>query len=405
MSGDTAQHTSVERGDALRLLEKYAGLKPAELTEIRRQKSEQYREAVRDLAVGDGRRGFEKLDQMGAIKELPEDERYKQLAKDYADAVSRRKTALVVSPTHREGERVTAEIRDELKRRSKLDADERKLTRLINQQWTEAQRSNPQSYHLGLIVQFHQNTPGFTRGQKLTVSSVGHGSHVYAQDEHGRQHLLPLDQSSRFQVYETQTLPLVPGDKIRITQNGFTSDGKHRLNNGAVYQVKGFTKTGDLKLTNGWVIDKDYGNLAHGYCETSHVAQSKTVDRVFVAQSVASLGASSAEQFYVSVSRARETVIVYTDDKARLAETIQSSGARLSAHEMFRLPVPASSTDPFESMLREEVPAPEPVRPDLKQEKDHDDQKIHPTTSPGKSQQLKPFSYFEPEQPRQGISL
>jgi ATP-dependent exoDNAse (exonuclease V) alpha subunit len=38
LSGDTAQHTSVERGDALRLLETYAGLKAAQLTEIRRQK-------------------------------------------------------------------------------------------------------------------------------------------------------------------------------------------------------------------------------------------------------------------------------------------------------------------------------------------------------------------------------
>jgi conjugative relaxase-like TrwC/TraI family protein len=159
LSGDTAQHTSVERGDALRLLETYAGLEAAQLIEIRRQKSEQYREAVRDLAKGEARRGFEKLDQMGAIKELPEDERYKQLAKDYADAVSRRKTAMVVSPTHAEGERVTAEIREELKKRGKLGTDERQLTRFINQQWTKAQRSNPQSYHSGLIVQFHQMRP------------------------------------------------------------------------------------------------------------------------------------------------------------------------------------------------------------------------------------------------------
>jgi conjugative relaxase-like TrwC/TraI family protein len=253
LSGDTAQHTAVERGDALRLLEAYAGLKAAQLTEIRRQKSEQYREAVRDLAKGDARRGFEKLDQMGAIKELPVDERYQQLAKDYADAVSRRKTALVVSPTHAEGERVTAEIREELKKREKLGTDERKFTRLINQQWTEAERGNPQRYRPGLVVQFHQNAPGFTRGQKLTVSNVSHDGCVHANDEHGRQHTLPLGRSSRFQVYETQTLPLGPGDKVRITQNGFTSDGKHRLNNGAVYQLKGFTKTGDLKLTNGWV--------------------------------------------------------------------------------------------------------------------------------------------------------
>jgi hypothetical protein len=344
---------------------------------------------------------------MGAIKELSEDERYKQLATDYADAVSRRKTALVVSPPHAEGERVTAEIREELKKRGKLGNDERKLTRLINQQWTEAQRSNPQSYRSGLIVQFHQNAPGFTRGQKLTVSSIGHDNHVYAEDEQGRQHALPLDQSSRFQVYESQTLPLVPGDKIRITQNGFTSDDKHRLNNGAVYQLRGFTKTGDLKLTNGWVIGKDYGNLAHGYCQTSHVAQSKTVDLIFVAQSAASLGASSAEQFYVSVSRSRDSVTVYTDDKARLAENIQSSGARMTAHELLKLPAAANIIDPFESMLRERVaiPSSEPLRPDFKREKVHPAKKVQPTVSPRESPQIKPFNYFEPEQTRGGISI
>ncbi len=407
LSGDTAQHTSVERGDALRLLEKYAGLKPAELTEIRRQTTEQYREAVRHLANGDARRGFEKLDQSGSIKELTDDERYRQLAQDYADTIARRKTALVVSPTHAEGEKVTAEIREELKQRGKLGTTEQTFTRLINQQWTEAQRGNAQSYRTGLVVQFHQNAPGFTRGGRFTVSSAGHDGSVRIQDVQGRQHALPLEQSSRFQVYEAQKLPLAPGDKIRITQNGFTSDGKHRLNNGAVYQVKAFTKNGDLKLMNGWIIDKDYGNLAHGYCQTSHVAQSKTVDRVFVAQSAASLGASSAEQFYVSVSRAREAVMVYTDDKARLAESIRSSGARMTAHELLKLPSPTNVIDPFESVLREKIPipVPEPLRPAMKPKNEHVAVKVHPTESAHESPSMKPSNYFEPEQPKRGISL
>lgn len=353
LSGDTRQHTSVERGDALRLLETYAGLKPAELTEIRRQKDAQYRDAVREFSNDNPKGGFEKLDQMGAIKELSEQERYREIAKDYADAITRRKTTLVVSPTHAEGEKVTALIREELKQRGKLGADERKFTRVINQQWTEAQLSHAQNYRTGLVVQFHQNAHGLTRGQRVTVSSVNSDGSVHVQDETGREQPLPLYQSSRFQVYETQTLPLAPGDKIRITQNGFTADGKHRLNNGAEYQVRGFTKNGDLKLSNGWVIGKNYGNLAHGYCQTSHVAQSKTVDRVFVAQSMASFGASSAEQFYVSVSRAREAVMVYTDNKVRLAEAIQFSGVRMSAHELLKLPVPTKHDDPLDSILRD----------------------------------------------------
>jgi hypothetical protein len=198
---------------------------------------------------------------------------------------------------------------------------------------------------------------------------------------------------------------LAPGDKIRITQNGFTADGKHRLNNGALYQVKGFTPGGAIKLANGWVISKEYGNLAHGYCQTSHVAQSKTVDRVFVAQSAASQGASSGEQFYVSVSRAREAVTVYTDDKARLVETIQSSGARMAAHELLKLSAPANVIDTFESMLRVNVVAPsaEQIDSDLKRENEHHGNKIQPTGPAQQSQQMNPFNFSEPERPRQGI--
>ena len=355
LSGDPRQHTAVERGDALRLLEKYAELKPAELTEIRRQKDEQYREAVREFSKNNLQGGFEKLDQMGAIKEAGEKERYGQLAADYADVVARRKTALVVSPTHAEGEKVTLEIRKELMRRGKLGRDEREFARLINRQWTEAQLSHAANYRPGLVVQLHQNAPGFTRGQKVTVLAVSSDGTVHVKNQDGHELKLPLDQSGRFQVYEAETLSLADGDKLKITQNGFTLDGNHRLNNGATYELKGFTKDGDLKLKNGWVIDKNYGNIAYGYCQTSHVAQSKTVDHVFVAQSMRSLAASSAEQFYVSVSRAREAVTVYTDDKERLAEAIQASGARVSAHELLKVPAARKVVDPFESVLREKA--------------------------------------------------
>jgi hypothetical protein len=65
--------------------------------------------------------------------------------------------------------------------------------------------------------------------------------------------LLPLDMASRFQVYESRKIGLAAGDRVRITQNSFMKD-KQRLNNGDLKQVKGFTKEGDVKLANGWVI-------------------------------------------------------------------------------------------------------------------------------------------------------
>jgi len=100
---------------------------------------------------------------------------------------------------------------------------------------------------------------------------------------------------------------------LRITQNGFTQD-KQRLNNGDLKQVSGFTKDGDIKLANDWVVPKDYGNLTHGYCVTSCGSQSKGVDCVFVAEGSESFRAADRQQFYVSASRFKETLTIYTDD-------------------------------------------------------------------------------------------
>ena len=80
--------------------------------------------------------------------------------------------------------------------------------------------------------------------------------------------LLPLDQATRFQVYEPRTIALAAGDLIWITQNGFTQT-KQRLNNGDLKKVEGFTKDGDLKLVNGWVVSKDFGRIVPGLLAAS----------------------------------------------------------------------------------------------------------------------------------------
>ena len=51
--GDIKQHNSVEAGDAVRCLQKYARVPVVRLTEIRRQKDPRYRAAVARLARGD----------------------------------------------------------------------------------------------------------------------------------------------------------------------------------------------------------------------------------------------------------------------------------------------------------------------------------------------------------------
>jgi hypothetical protein len=357
LSGDTRQHNAVYRGDALRILEKDAGLKTAELSTIRRQTNETYRQAVKAISEGDtlgkdGKTGLQAgigmLDSMGAVIEAQGDDRYREIARDYAEVTAERKksgelkTALVVSPTHREGERVTGAIRETLKDEGRLGTDERNFLSLRPLNLTEAQRGDLAEYCPGAVVQFHQNAKGFKRGERVTVVDSDKGR-LRIKRADGKADTLPLSEAKKFQIYLPQQVALSKGDRLRITQNGFTQgsrrgllgvSAKDRLNNGAVYEVEGFTRQGDIKLANGFVVQKDYGGLTHGYVVTSHASQGKTVDVSLIALGSESFAAANREQFYVSVSRGQEAVRLYTDDKAAMMDAVQGSAARLSATEL-----------------------------------------------------------------------
>jgi AAA domain len=366
LSGDSKQHTAVARGDALRILEREAGLKCAELKEVRRQTNETYRQAVAAISEGDrltkdGRTqleaGIGMLDGMGAIVEAEGDARYRQIAADFT-AVRREysggkpKTALVVSPTHAESEKVTKCIRAELKESGWLGKDERELVSLRAVNFTEAQRGDAGNYRAGQVIQFHQNLKGFKRGERARVVVADAGG-VRIERADGGVVALPLHEAKKFQAYEARTIAVAAGDMLRITQNGFTQESrrglkkaKDRLNNGAVYEVEGFTREGDIRLSNGFIVPKDYGGLAHGYTSTFHASQGKTVDAVLIAVGQESLMAANREQFYVSVSRGRSSVRLYTDDKTAMLAAVRASAARLSASEMMQGVAPKPKRGP-----------------------------------------------------------
>lgn len=320
LSGDRRQHGSIERGAALRLLEEEAGLVPAEIKEIQRQK-DKYKDAVQLLSEGRTEDGFRALDKLKWIKEGPDEDRDRRLAADYVAAISEGKSTLVVSPTHAEGERVTEAIRSALRRAGRLDGKERPLQAFEAVDLTTAQRSDPLNYTPDSVLVFHQNAKGFRKGERVRVGDLAPES-------------LPLDQAERFQVYRPKQLAISAGDLVRITKNGQTADRKHALNNGAVYAVKGFTAKGEVVLANGWTLAKNFGHLAYGYVVTSHASQGRDVQRVLIGQSSTSFPASSQEQFYVSISRGTESVTVYTDNKLELLDAVKRSDPRLSATEL-----------------------------------------------------------------------
>jgi conjugative relaxase-like TrwC/TraI family protein len=321
--GDRRQHRSVTAGEPLKLLEDEAGLKVAEVTEILRQQGD-YKKAAEALSEGRTAEGFEELDKLGWIRQVGDDQRYRELADAYLAAINekkgkgQRKTALVVSPTHVEADRITAAIRAGLKAQEKL-GEERIVNAWVCPHLTDAEKSDPTQYEPGDMLQFHQNAPGYTKGDRLIV-----GADVTP----------PVELANRFEVYHPAQLALAVGDRVRLTAGGKTKDGEHRLVNGSAYTVEGFSKRGDIIVNGDWVIDRDFGHLAHGYVVTSFASQGMTVDKVFVGMASESFPATYQRTAYVALTRGKEQAVVFTDDRDELLKAIERADNPLSATEI-----------------------------------------------------------------------
>jgi conjugative relaxase-like TrwC/TraI family protein len=327
--GDILQHRSVLAGEPMRLLQERGGMRVAEVTEIMRQEHKDYLKAAEFLSKGDTKQGFETLDRLGWIREIPHAGRYWVLAQGYLSTILEKKkngetkSALVVAPTHAEIARVTKFIRDAQKTDGKLK-NERIIDTWVSARLTDPEKTDATQYSPGDMLQFHENAPGHVKGSQLLVEEKTK---------------LPLDKSDRFELYRPRKLALAVNDRVRVTVNGKTLDGKHVLKNGALFTVQGFTKRGQPIVDHGWVIAN--GHLDYGYAVTSHASEGRTVDKEFVAISSQSYGATNQRSFYVPVTRGREQCVVFTDSKAELLKAASRPDTPPSALEFAEANSPA----------------------------------------------------------------
>lgn len=337
LGGDTRQHASILRGESLKVLNLVGKIKAAEVTKIRRQENLQYREAVQSLADGKVKAAFDKLDEIDAVKQIDPLDPTTALVDDYLAARKKGKSVLVISPTHKQGEEVTGAIRAKLRQAGKIGKREVSARKLDNLNYTEAEKSDYRSYQEGQVIQFNQNTKQIKRGTAWTVKKVV-GKEIQIENPDGLVLPLPLKKAGQFDVYEQSVIGLSKNDRVRITRN-FYDENKKRLNNGMHLEVVSFEKDGKVILRNKsskarYTVDRNNGNIAHAHVITSYASQGKTCDTVLIHQPSATFAATDLRQFYVSVSRGKHNVKIYTDDKEALLEHAAEMGDRQSALEL-----------------------------------------------------------------------
>jgi conjugative relaxase-like TrwC/TraI family protein len=358
LSGDTGQHAPVAQGDALRLLEAHSRYSFAELSRIRRQQHDDYRQAVELAARQQPEQAFARLDALGAISEAADGDLQCNAATAYTESLRAGRSALLVAPTWNEIEALTDHVRDQLKARGLLTG--RELTRRVHDSlsWTEAQKRNAASYQPGHVLVFHQRSGVFAKHEAVTVIEA-HGRTLRVQRADGSiATLRPGGRTTRsvFDVCEQRELAIAPGERLLLQAN----DKRHGLINGQLVEVRSIDGEA-ITLADGRILPADYRQFTHGYAVTSHAAQGKTVDDVFLVASSRSLAAINRQQFYVSISRGRHRCRIFTDDRELLRDRLKKSAERTAALELSAL---------AEALRKEgfKVKAPaqrSPVTPDL----------------------------------------
>ncbi|MCI0541484.1 MAG: relaxase domain-containing protein [Verrucomicrobiales bacterium] len=336
LSGDTRQHGAVEATDALRAIEKHSGLYAIELTHIRRQnpalaksfaereRIKEYRQAVAEARDGKLTESFDRLERQGAIVQCTLADQDEKLAERYLELVKAKQSTVVVSQSWNEIHKVNEQIRTALQRERLIGEGETALTTFQPLALTDAQKRDARSYSADTVLVFNRNVRGFKAGDSAQLRVIT-DTHLLVENEERIASIL-FKHLDRVTICERTELALSAGERLQLKANG-RSENRDKLANGELVTVKQVSEDGRITLADGRVLPKTFRQLVRGYAVTSYAAQGKSVNHVLFSDS-ALKAATNRQQWYVTISRGKKGINIFTTDKQQLREHIARSGDR-----------------------------------------------------------------------------
>ena len=352
--GDVKQLGSVEAGAAFAQLQG-AGMETAKLGEIVRQTNSATKDAVLASIEGDARKALAALDRGGGkiVENTDRSARFAAIANDYAalDKASRART-LVIEPSREGRDTLTADIRDALTRSGALTGPAVTMQSLANKGLTRAEARDPLSYDKGDVVRFTRDyaDKGVARGEAYRVERIDPAKAAIAlKSEDGREVDWRLRQwgAGNSQTFAPQSLELKTGDRIRFTRNDREA-GRINGARGEVIAIDAQARTAEIRNPRGQTqtlsldVARDQ-HITHAYVETAFAAQGRTADHVIIHADSKATNLVNQKSFYVGISRAKESVAIFTNDRAKLVTAIgERAGQAQTAIAHAAMPTPAA---------------------------------------------------------------
>ena len=339
--GDTRQMASVERGDALRLLED-DGLMPAELKEVIRQRdNETYKAVVEEMATGRVASGLRMAQEDGFVVELEvepdddDDESHgakvdrvvaEEAARRAAESYEKGQSNIVVAPTHALGRIVTTALREELQAQGLLGEDVASMKLLRQIDYCAADRGDAvHAFQEGDMVVMRRDDEdrGLHLGEVLTAQVNDAGKVHLFKEDWSESRVMPGLDPRAFSVYRSEDIPIAVGDQVRAFE---PIKDMERGDRGMVKAIDHWTRT--IELADGREVSMDSKYLGHGYVTTVQGSQGLSVDHAIVVAPTSALPAMSQEAMYVAASRGKAQLDIITDDVEALRSAVGRSVER-----------------------------------------------------------------------------
>ena len=330
--GDVKQYESVAAGPAFRLLQE-RGMETVAVTEMRRQEAapETVREAAR-LSVSRPEKALERL--ADHVREIREPEaRVRALADGWLSAEDPSDT-LVLTGTREARDAVNAHVRNA---RGLLGTG-REYAVFRPEDRTAAELRKIGSYEPGLEIRFSRDY------RSLGVKSGDVGQVVHVDGERGTVRLGILGAVREFEprrlsgkgweVGRREALEFSPGDRVRITGNALKKDGVTNGMKGTVREASAMRLR--LRLDDGKEAEIPVGSapleIDHGYAQTGYSAQGLSA-RTVILDLPAGSPATHRRAFYTNLTRTRNAVRIFTDDRERLVGAVVREKDKTLAHD------------------------------------------------------------------------
>ena len=337
MVGDSRQLRAVDAGQPFRQLQQ-AGMATAVMDDIRRQRNPGLKAAVLDAIAGNP---GEALTKLGAdVLEVAQEDLGSSAARIWLalGPADRQETALM-APTHVLRREINSSARVGLQEEGILHGRSVTLPVLVNLSMTRAQKREIRNYREGDVVVFHNDLYHYRvkSGDICPIHAID-GDRLALEHNDGRpRHVKPdSDVRFRYDVFESDTIELQAGDRIRWTRN----HNKSGLVNGATAVIEMIGKkslalvTDDGRRLKMDLDDPRLRHIAHAYATTVHAAQGLTRDKVIAVLDSGHGFLANQQTFYVEINRARDEAIILTDNREQLAETLEeNTGEVLTALE------------------------------------------------------------------------